>query len=319
MKVFHLFNQRQLSLRILLMSFLVLFSFLHTLLSQGITTNAFEYIRIVRGADFPARNIITFSDSVTQKNIKSINLTEVNPYKVMPGHRSGVDKAYGTPVYHIKPEQLRENKFLDQIKDSMFFKGKDTISFNLMSYYKTTLNSQYFIAVLFNMLLSCKNKVILSRSSIYIYNQRGDLIDSVMNNDHDAFFPFISDDGRFLCFNTGNDFGEGFASDISPGFMIYDIMNKKKLTHETGMQFNIGVIDNIYFIVSNKDLKNKGIYYRIYDPYNNLVYSKLIDFDTNRKLKYYDKNGFFFQDKENNNSFKYIYKNDFNANKIYLR
>lgn len=170
---------------------------------------------------------IEFRDSVQNSVIKTLVLHDINPY-FFPGEEVIDSTEEDTPVYKI-PSTKTTLKGVSLLSKKYPGKYDPKTGFKVWSNYWISDNSQDFVVIL--IVLNCRqtSHQIIRKTSLYVYNRKGELVRKMEHIDNDLHAPMIMSDGRYVTCGQGGEGGviEGDYSNVPAGFLIIDLEQQK--------------------------------------------------------------------------------------------
>ncbi len=267
----------------LLLLFAFLFLMGEILVAQKTEPPAFQYFRKIRNADGKG-TAIQFWDSITNKVIKTIKLYEESPFAHLKETIVDTDDLFKTPIYKMDVSYVLKHKLfplqehpqrLDEVKEV-----------SMVSEYWVSRNSRNYLVVMFTASYQAyyegnyyPDKIFLTESTIHVYDNKGNLLHQIPDIPLDGYAIELSDDGRFVCFITGNDYGEGRSSNIPLGVAIYDAPKKELVYRDTTEFTSTSLSGGGYYGVYKEYDEKRGQICEYIDPAYKTKYSIDIDFN----------------------------------------
>lgn len=192
--------------------------------AQSRPPKPFKYIKSYKNRDGGLAKI-EFRDSVQNSVIKTLVLHDINPY-FFPGEEIIDSTNQKTPVYKIPSTKTTLNG-ISLLSEKYPGKYEPKTDFTVWSKYQISNNSQEFIVVL--IVLNHKQSLhqIVSKTSLFVYNRRGELVRKMEHIDNALGSPEITSDGQYVTCGQGGIGGEGDYSNVPAGFSIIDLEQQK--------------------------------------------------------------------------------------------
>jgi len=275
----------------------------------------FQYIRTVKERNH-ARSKIEFFDSLTNQRVKTVDVAEWNPFGKFREKVVEYWDYYGTPIYELDTSRVIEMiDSIEPVSKRHHYDTPNLTPFRLMSQYVISTQGRNYIAVLYE--LSTLNKGgrnISSHSTIFIFDRKGNLVRQTPLWDVNGGRPTITDDGRFVMFQTGGPHGWEQAGYVPDHLRVYD--THTDMTYIDGeMTFEpTELIDGKLFLTAMSAEGGRKIIF--YDFYNLTKYKKTFPLDELPKQHSVSSKGFMFTNAIGEPYLKYSLENDFAKSKI---
>ena len=168
---------------------------------------------------------IEFRDSVQNSIIKTLVLHDINPY-FFPEEEVIDSTEENTPIYKI-PSTKTTLKGVSLLSEKYPGEYDPKTDFTVWSGYDISYNSQDFIVILIVLNHRQSSHQIVSKTSLYVYNRRGELVKRMQHIDNAIGKAAITSDGRYVTCGQGGIGGEGDYSNVPAGFSIIDLEQQK--------------------------------------------------------------------------------------------
>ena len=265
----------------LLLLFVFLFLMGEILVAQKTEPPAFQYFRTIQNASGTFTGI-QFWDSITNKVIKTIKLYEESPFAHLKETKIATNVGYETPIYKMDVSYVLKHKLFPlQGHPLDLYEVKEM---SMVSDYRISRNSRDYLPVMFTASYQAyyennyyPDKIFLTESTIHVYDKKGNLLHQIPDIPLDGYQIEVTDDGRFVCFNTGNDYGEGRTSNIPLGVAIYDAPKKELVYRDTTEFMGAGLQGGRYYSVFRRYDEIRGEICEYIDPATKTKYSIDID------------------------------------------
>jgi hypothetical protein len=277
----------------LLLLFAFLFLMGEILVAQKIEPPAFQYFRTIQNASGTFTGI-QFWDSITNKVIKTIKLYEESPFAHLKETKIATGVGCETPIYKMDVSYVLKHKLFPlQGHPLDLYEVKEM---SMVSEYWISRNSRDYLAVMFTASYQAyyegnyyPDKIFLTESTIHVYDKKGNLLHQIPNIPLDGSLIEVTEDGRFVCFNTGLEYGEGRVSNIPLGFAIYDAQKKELVYRDTTEFTSTSLSGGGYYVVYRGYDETRGQIREYIDPADKMIYSIDIDVKNLGRTKYVTK------------------------------
>ncbi|HAF27645.1 MAG TPA: hypothetical protein DCG75_01235 [Bacteroidales bacterium] len=236
---------------------------------------------------------LVFYDTINNFKIKSIDLTENNPYYKKLKLDNTVKTEQSSNLYNVNEASL--NSIIlpaDRKHYHRTIKEKDI-----------KINQAMIEEIVYHKL---KNKVAVGytlglahdfymagvSSEIYIYDYQGNKVNSIINIDVNINRFILTNEGNYLCFSYGVEDESGIM--LKDGFRIYDL-KQNKLIVDNKIETTINTIglyspvDDLLIVTLNEFRKQTAI---VYDFEKNNIYTRIFSKDEFLKIKSKGKDGY---------------------------
>ena len=288
--------------------------------AQDTHDKPFKYIRVVKENNH-ARSKIEFYDSLTNQLIKTIDAIKINPFGGFREKVVQLRERYGTPIYELDTTKLIWSiDSIELVSKTNHYANNDLTPFLLFSRYLISNQGRNYVAILYELTtLNKSGHNISSHSTILIFDRNGKLVKQTPLWDVNGGRPVISDDGRFVLFQSGGPYeGDDGGSEayLRDALRVYDTQtNLLYVDDDVDMEKGADLIDGKYF--------NKAIFHGdrtrdviVYDFYNKIKYKRKFSFE---EMSFYHSasfQGFLFTKPSGDIYLKYSLENDFLKSKI---
>jgi hypothetical protein len=258
--------------------------------AQNAQPKPFEAIRVIHDQKAGIHVAVEFWDSTTNKRLKRVDLVKNSPFYNLKGRESGIDEVLNTPRYVVPFKILKTDPLFMLTDEEMnnFYPGTDSVGVQISS----SVTDRYdfsqprkYIGIIYVMeVRGHHSDFAASRLALAVYDTRGNLKykhQGIINN---GGLGFLLCDGRYFCYKSGGDYGEGVASNMPMTYTVFDMKEKKEILKEPydGNTSTYG-INQYYFatikittVEKNKfwaewsiyDIENKKKYYKEYDVFD---------------------------------------------------
>lgn len=235
---------------------------------------------------------LVFYDTINKTIIKTIDITENNPYYKKLKMDNSVKTQQRTNLYKVNEVSLNsiilpaDRKHYDRkIGEEDIIVSHAIIQENI---YEKSKNK---VAVSYSLGLMQDNYTVGVTSEIYIYDKQGNKVNSI-NNNLNINRLALTKDGDYLSFSYGA--GDEYGSLLSMGYRIYDLKQNKLIvdnkaetsTSSTGFY---SPVEDLLIVTLNAFRQQTFI---VYDFEKNKIYTRVFGKDSYLKIKSKGKNGF---------------------------
>jgi hypothetical protein len=256
--------------------------------TQNAQPKPFEAIRVIEDRIEGINLAVEFWDSTTNKLLKRLDLVTSSPFYNLKGRKNGIDEVLKTPRYVVPFKILKKDPLFLLTDEEMgsFYSKVDSVGVRIFSSVTNFYNRpRDIIGIMYVMEVEGeRSDFAASRLALAVYDRRGNLKyehQGIINN---GGLGFLLCDGRYFCYTSGEDYGEGVASNMPPTYTVFDMKEKKEILRESydGNTSTYGI--NQYFFTTIKittveknkfwaewtiyDIENKKKYYKEYDVFD---------------------------------------------------
>ena len=230
--------------KLLLLGFSLLFLAFYSN-AQTRPPRPFKYIKPCKNKNSRYTKI-EFRDSVQNSIIKTLVLHDINPY-FFPEEEVIDSTEENTPIYKI-PSTKTTLKGVSLLSEKYPGEYDPKTDFTVWSGYDISYNSQDFIVILIVLNHRQSSHQIVSKTSLYVYNRRGELVKRMQHIDNAIGKAAITSDGRYVTCGQGGIGGEGDYSNVPAGFSIIDLEQQKIVYSKNVTSYNLCYKIGKYFI-----------------------------------------------------------------------
>ncbi len=256
--------------------------------AQNTHPKPFEAIRVIEDRIEGVNLAVEFWDSTTNKLLKRVDLVKSSPFYNLKGRKNGIDEVLKTPRYVVPFKILKTDPLFLLTDEEMgsFYSKVDSVGVRIFSSVTNFYNRpRDIIGIMYVMEVEGeRSDFAASRLALAVYDTRGNLKykhQGIINN---GGLGFLLCDGRYFCYKSGGDYGEGVESNMPMTYTVFDMKEKKEILKEPcdGNTSTYGI--NQYFFATYQDirlgvgkfwakwsiydLENKVKYYKEYDVYD---------------------------------------------------
>lgn len=276
----------------------------------------FKSIRFIKNKyDAPLK--IEFWDSLRNVIITEVNLTKTHPFNSLSKNIAGYNTVDSLPIFKMPPEKvnnLRQKVWSDKYN---LRNPDDKDSVKIILDKNLSYNSQNCIAVFYFAQIFSGHKIISTRGIIVAYNKKGEVYFRSENLDLEIYELKISDDGRYLCCLTGDDYGEGTVSNVPPGLILFDLNNGKIIHFEQGDNFGGSMFIGEHYFAARKKYNGEEEY-EIMNCDDKVTHSLRLSIEKTPELMELSCTGFKFKDKQTGKVYYKLYNSDFVTKKMQI-
>jgi hypothetical protein len=292
--------------------------------AQNDQSKPFEAIRVIEDRIAGINVAIEFWDSTTNKRLKRVDLVKSSPFYNLKGRESGIDEVFKTPHYTVPFRILKTDRLFMLTDEEMgsFYSKVDSVGVRIFSSVTNFYNRpRDIIGIMYVMEVEGeRSDFAASRLALAVYDKRGNLKyehQGIINN---GGLGFLLCDGRYFCYTSGEDYGEGVASNMPPTYTVFDMKEKKEILREScdGNTSTYGI--NQYFFTTRKIReveKNKfWAEWSIYDIEKGVKYYKEFDVYDLGSIKHADKEGCIMYSGKSGKTTALKFEKDFTVTKM---
>ncbi len=286
----------------------------------------FEAIRVIEDRVAGINVAVEFWDSTTNKLLKRLDLVKSSPFYNLKGREVGVHEYLNTPVYSV-PFLILKTDPLFMLTDeevNNFYPGTDSvrvqISSSVTDIYEPNQTRKEIGIIYVMEVVGHRSDFAASRLALAVYDSRGNLKYEHRGIINDGGSGFLLCDGRYFCYKSGEDYGEGVESNMPLTYTVFDMKQKKEVLKEPcGINtFIYGI--NQYFFATYEDTqleKNKfWAKWSVYDIEQGLKYYKEYDVYDWGDIKHANKEGCIMYSGKSGKTTVLKFEKDFTVTKI---